>query len=260
MGPQRKKLIVGNWKMNLSVHEASLYLHALSDMIPVRRSVEVVLAPTILALQPLSLQVNRRQFKLAVQNFYWRDHGAFTGEVSATQLQSIVEYAIIGHSERRYKFNETEKDIRNKVQAAVRNHIKPILCVGETVGERSYGETHDTIRDQLMSGLANLTSDDLEMLVVAYEPVWAIGTGDNAKPSDVIDAVKVIRNQIKQLYGAKAAEEVRVLYGGSVTPSSAADYLAIKGVDGLLVGGASLDSHDFTEIVDKAHMSTATKA
>lgn len=257
----RKKLVVGNWKMNLSVHEASLYLHKLADMVPVRRSVEVVVAPTLLALQPLSLQVNRRQFKLAVQNFYWRDNGAFTGEVSAYQLQSIVDYAIIGHSERRYKFNETEKDIRNKVQAAVRNRIKPILCVGETVSERSLGETNDAIRDQLMSGLANLTSDDLEMLVVAYEPVWAIGTGDNAKPSDVTDAVKVIRNQIKQLYGAKAAEEVRVLYGGSVTPSSAADYLAVKGVDGLLIGGASLDSHDFSEIVNKAHASnTEAKA
>lgn len=257
----RKKLVVGNWKMNLTVHDASLYLHKLSDMVPVRRTIEVVLAPTLLALQPLSLQVNRRQFKLAVQNFYWRDNGAFTGEVSAAQLHSIADYAIIGHSERRYKFHETEKDIRNKVQAAVRNRIKPILCVGETVGERSYGETNDAIRDQLVSGLANLTSDDIEMLVVAYEPVWAIGTGDNAKPADVRDAVKVIRNQIKQLYGAKAADEVRVLYGGSVTPSSAADYLAIKGVDGLLVGGASLDSHDFAEIVEKVHSSNvATKA
>lgn len=260
MAPQRKKLIVGNWKMNLSVHEASLYLHKLSDLIPVRRSVDVVLAPTLLALQPLSLQVNRRQFKLAVQNFYWRDHGAFTGEVSATQLNGIADYAIIGHSERRYKFHETEKDIRNKVQAAVRNRIKPILCIGETVSERSYGETNDVIRDQLTSGLANLTSDDLESLTIAYEPVWAIGTGDNALPKDVSDAVKVIRHQMKQLYGAKATEGVRVLYGGSVTPSSAADYLSIKEVDGLLVGGASLDSHDFAEIVTKAHSSTETKA
>ena len=257
----RKKLVVGNWKMNLTVHEASLYLHKLADIVPVRRNVEVVVAPTLLALQTLSLQVNRRQFKLAVQNFYWRDNGAFTGEVSAAQLQSMVEYAIVGHSERRYKFHETERDIRNKVQAAVRNRIKPILCVGETVAERSYGETNDTLRDQLTSGLANLTSEDLDMLVVAYEPVWAIGTGDNAKPSDVADAVKVIRSQLKHLYGAKAADEVRVLYGGSVTPSSTADYLAIKGVDGFIIGGASLVSHDFAEIVSKAHSSNvATKA
>lgn len=257
----RKKLIVGNWKMNLSVHEASLYLHKLSELIPVRRDVEVVLAPTLLALQPLALQINRRQFKLAAQNFYWRDLGAFTGEVSAAQLQSIVDYGIVGHSERRHIFHETEKDIRNKVQAAVRNRIRPILCVGETVTERADGETKDVLCDQLMSGLANLTSDELEMLVVAYEPVWAIGTGNNAKPSDVADAVKIIRSQIKQLYGAKAAEDVRVLYGGSVKPSSAADYLATKGVDGFIIGGASLDSHDFTDIVIKAHTGeVATKA
>ncbi len=256
MAPQHKKLIVGNWKMNLSVHEASLYLHKLSEMIPVRRDVEVVLSPTLLALQPLSLQVNRRQFKLAVQNFYWRDHGAYTGEVSATQLNGIADYAIIGHSERRYKFHETEKDIRNKVQAAIRNRIKPILCVGETAGERSYGETNDIIRDQLTSGLANLTSDDLETLIIAYEPVWAIGTGDNANPADVRDAIKVVRSELKHLYGAKATEGVRVLYGGSVNASNAADYLAVKGVDGFLIGGASLSSHDFTEIVKKAYDTT----
>lgn len=255
----RKKLIVGNWKMNLSVHEASLYLHKLADMVPVRRNVEVVLAPTLLALQPLSLQVNRRQFKLAAQNFYWRDHGAFTGEVSAMQLQSIVDYGIIGHSERRYKFHDTEKDIRNKVQAAVRNRIKPILCVGETSSERSYGETNDVLRDQLISGLANLTSDDLELLTVAYEPVWAIGTGDNAMPKDVFDAVKAIRHQIKQLYGAAAADKVRVLYGGSVTASSAVDYLALDGVDGFIVGGASLDARAFTEIAVKAYEAEAKK-
>ena len=260
MGP-RKKLIVGNWKMNLSVHDASLYVHALADMIPVRRDVEVVLAPTLLALQPLSLQVNRRQFKLAVQNFYWRDNGAFTGEVSAAQLHGIADYAIIGHSERRNTFRESEKDIRSKVQAAIRNNIKPILCIGETTSERSYGETNDVIRDQLTSGLANLTSDELDMLVIAYEPVWAIGTGNNAKPADVADAMKVIRSELKHLFGAKATEGVRVLYGGSVSASNAADYLAVKGVDGFLIGGASLLSHDFTDIVIKAHDSNSeTKA
>jgi len=131
-----KKLIVGNWKMNLNTHEASLYLHKLADKVPVRRDVEVVIAPTLLALQSLSLQVNRRQFKLAVQNLYWRDQGAFTGEVSATQLRGVADYAIIGHSERRHIFHESERDIRNKVQAAIRNHIRPILCIGETARER----------------------------------------------------------------------------------------------------------------------------
>src|SRR5688572_18958460 len=138
---QHKKLIIGNWKMNLNMHEASLYVHQLSGLVKVRRNVEVVLAPTLLTIQSLSLQVERRQFKLAVQNLYWRDHGAFTGEVSATQLRGIVDYAIIGHSERRHVFNESERDIRYKVQAAIRNHIKPVLCIGETADERSRDET-----------------------------------------------------------------------------------------------------------------------
>jgi len=252
-----KKLIIGNWKMNLNMHEASLYVHKLSGAVPVHRDVEVVLAPTLLALQSLSLQIDRRQFKLAVQNLYWRDHGAFTGEVSATQLRGVVDYAIIGHSERRHVFNETDKDVRNKVQAAIRNHIRPVLCIGETASERAEGETDAVLHDQLLGGLANVTSEEFEEITIAYEPVWAIGTGNNALPADVIKAVAAIRSQIKHLYGAAAAKTVRVLYGGSVKAESAADYLAIDGVDGLLVGGASLEAHAFSEIVKKAHKGSA---
>jgi triosephosphate isomerase len=248
-----KKLIVGNWKMNLNTHEASLYVHKLAGMIEVRRDVEVVLAPTLLVLQSLSLQIDRRQFKLAAQNLYWRDSGAFMGEVSATQLRGVVDYAVVGHSERRHIFNETDKDVRNKVQAAIRNNIRPILCIGETAGERADGETNHVLHDQLIGGLANTTSDDLEQVAIAYEPVWAIGTGKNALPADVKTTVGVIRDQVKHLYGGDAAKAIRVLYGGSVTADSAADYLAIDGIDGLLVGGASLDAHAFSEIVKKAH-------
>lgn len=253
---QNKTLIVGNWKMNLTTQEASLYLHKLAGMVKVHRDVEVVLAPTLLALQSLSLQIDRRQFKLAVQNLYWRDHGAFTGEVSAAQLHGIVDYAIVGHSERRHIFNESDKDTRNKVQAALRNHIHPILCIGETAGERALGETNDVLHDQLVGGLANVTSEELERVIVAYEPVWAIGTGDNAVPADVKKAVTAIRAQIKHLYGADAAASIRILYGGSVTADSAADYLATDGVNGLLVGGASLDANGFDEIIKKAHKAT----
>lgn len=248
-----KKLIVGNWKMNLNTHEASLYVHKLASQVKVHRDVEIVLAPTLLALQSLSLQVDRRQFKLAVQNLYWRDSGAFTGEVSAPQLRGIVDYAIVGHSERRHIFGETNKDVCNKVQAAVRNDIKPILCIGETANERTDGETNAVLHDQLVAGLANITSEELAEVTVAYEPVWAIGTGNNALPDDVKKAVTAIRNQVKHLYGAEAAKAIRVLYGGSVTLDSAADYLAIAGVDGLLIGGASLDAHAFNGIIEKAH-------
>lgn len=250
---QEKTLIVGNWKMNLNVQESSLYLHRLSKLVKVRRDVEVVLAPTMLALQTLSIQVNLRQFKLAAQNLFWRDYGAYTGEVSASQLRGIVQYAIIGHSERRTQFHETDKEVRAKVQAAVRNAITPILCIGETTQERTYGETDQILHGQVTAGLANVTSDELEHIVIAYEPVWAIGTGVNAKPGDVTRAIKTIRSQIRHLYGAKAAREIRVLYGGSVTADSAASYLSLEEVDGLLVGGASLDEHAFSEIIAKAH-------
>lgn len=251
-----KTLIIGNWKMNLNVHEASLYLHQLTNLVKNRRDVEVVLAPTVLTLQSLSLQVNTRQFKLAAQNFYWRDHGAFTGEVSATQLKGIVQYALVGHSERRHVFHESDKDIRAKVQAAIRNHIVPVLCVGETATERANDETQDAIHDQLIGGLANVTSEELERIVIAYEPVWAIGTGQNAMPKDVSSAIRSIRSQIKHLYGAKAADTISVLYGGSVTASSAAEYLALPDIDGLLVGGASLNASEFNEIIKKAHKSS----
>lgn len=251
-----KTLIVGNWKMNLDMHESSLYLYKLSKLIKNHHDVEVVLAPGIFALQSLSLQVNLRQFKLAAQNFYWRDHGPYTGEVSATQLKDIVQYAIVGHSERRHFFHESDKDIRAKVQAAIRNRLKPILCVGETAFERSEGETQDVLYDQLIGGLANITSEELEDVIIAYEPVWAIGTDKNAFPIDVSSAIRSIRNQIKHLYGSKAAEDIQVLYGGSVTIHSAADYLHIPDVDGLLIGGGSLDEHEFSEIVKLAHKKT----
>lgn len=249
----RKKLIIGNWKMNLNMQEASLYLHKLMEVLKPRRDVEVVVAPTTLTLQSLSLQINRRIAKLAAQNCYWRDHGAYTGEVPAAHIRGIADYVLIGHSERRYIFIESDKDIRLKVQAAIRNRLQPILCIGETAQERALGETRDVLADQLTSGLANVTAEELDRVVIAYEPIWAIGTGDNAKPVDVKKATQMIRQHVAHLYGKKAAEEVRILYGGSITVDSAADYLAISGLDGLLVGAASLDIHQFTEIIEKAH-------
>lgn len=249
----RKKLIIGNWKMNLNMQEASLYLHKLMEVLKPRRDVEVVVSPTTLTLQSLSLQINRRIAKLAAQNCYWRDHGAYTGEVPAAHLRGIADYVLIGHSERRYIFIESDKDIRLKVQAAIRNRLQPILCIGETAQERALGETRDVLADQLISGLANVTAEELDRVVIAYEPIWAIGTGDNAKPVDVKKATQMIRQHVAHLYGKKAAEEVRILYGGSITVDSAADYLAISGLDGLLVGAASLDIHQFTEIIEKAH-------
>jgi triosephosphate isomerase len=255
----QKKLIVGNWKMNLNTHEASLYLHKLAGMIKVRRDVEVVLSPTVLVLQSLSLQVDRRQFKLAAQNLYWRDEGAFTGEVSAAQLHGVVDYAIIGHSERRHIFGESDKDIRAKVQAAIRNNIRPILCIGETAAEKTNDETTHVLHDQLIGGLTNITSDELEMVAIAYEPVWALSNGRDFEhhatptPEETSRIAGYIRKQLAHLYGKASAEKVRILYGGSVSSHNASSFLAAKGIDGLLIGGASLNAHEFSDIIKNTH-------
>lgn len=245
--------IIGNWKMHLTVNEASLFVHSLDSVVAGHNDVEIVLAPGFLALQPLSMQADHRRYKLAAQNLYWRDEGAYTGEVSAHQLRGLVKYAIIGHSERRNIFGERGRDIGRKVQAAVRHGIRPILCVGESALERSDGETKEVLHDQLVGGLSNLTSDDMAEVIIAYEPIWAIGSGKSAAPADVEQVAEVIRDQIRHLFGAKTAERTPVLYGGSVSQDNATGYLTAKGINGLLVGGASLDPQAFAAIVDMAH-------
>ncbi|MDR3298180.1 MAG: triose-phosphate isomerase [Candidatus Nomurabacteria bacterium] len=255
MGNSRKTYIVANWKMNFTPGEASIYLHKLSERVKGARDLQVVLCPSLVSLQPLSLQVSRRQFKLAAQNFYWRDFGAYTGEVAIAQLRGFVDYALVGHSERRHIFCETDKDIREKVAAAVRNDITPILCIGETSDERLMGETDVVIYDQLLGGLSEISKEDIDKVIVAYEPVWAISSTKNARsaaPEEIEDAIKRIRTHISKLYGKNIAEEISVLYGGSVNPSSAAAYLNVEGVDGLLVGGASLIADSFCDIVEIA--------
>jgi triosephosphate isomerase len=255
----RKKLIAGNWKMHLNTHQASLLLHKLQDKIESKRDVDVVLCPNYLVLQSLSMQVNHRKFKLGAQNCFWRDEGAYTGEVSATMLRGLVDYVLVGHSERRHIFGEHDADIRHKVGAVVRNGMTPILCVGETAGERAANETHHVLHGQVVAGLANLTSEEVQNIVIAYEPVWAIGTGNNATPGDVARAVETIRHQISSLYGSSTADNTRVLYGGSVDQHNSGSYLEIEGVDGLLVGGASLKAPVFASIVEVAQMQASGK-
>lgn len=251
----KRTLIVGNWKMNLNTHEASLLVKRLNDKIQVHRDIEVVLAPSLLTLQPISAEIDRRKFKLAAQNAYYKDEGAFTGEVSFTMLRDLVDYAIIGHSERRIYFNETLETARDKVQAAVRNGITPILCVGESKHERANGETRRVIHDQVMTAIANLTGEEIQQMVIAYEPVWAISTfgGELAKPDEVKQAVDQIRYQVSELYGESVSQNMRVIYGGSVDDHTAGGYLSIEGVDGCLPGGASLNYHKFAGIVDVAY-------
>lgn len=251
----RNILIVGNWKMHLNASQSSLLLHRLAERIKIHRNIEVVLAPSMLVLQPLSIQIDRRKFRLAAQNAYWRDEGPYTGEVSFTMLRELVHYAIVGHSERRRYFSEDLEMIRDKVAAAVRNGITPILCIGESQHERTAGETNQVLHDQLMSGLANLTAGEVGDIVIAYEPVWAISSGSNyadhkiPKPLEVAKAVEYIRNYVKGVFGSKVAKNIRILYGGSTFPEMVSGMLEESGVDGFLVGGASLNYHDFSAIV-----------
>lgn len=250
---KRKTLVVGNWKMHHTVHQASMLLHRLEKTVESHQDVEVVLCPSPLGLQSLSLQVNRRKFKLGAQNCYWRDEGAFTGEISAMQLHGIADYVIVGHSERRHVFGESEKDIRYKVQAVFRNKMTPILCVGETATQRADDEVKHVIHDQLVSGLSNVTSEEIAKIVIAYEPVWAIGTGNNATAKDVEYVVNLIHSQVASLYGDAAAKKMRILYGGSTDDHNVNQYLSIDRIDGFLVGGASLQAPVFAKIVEVAH-------
>lgn len=255
----KRTLIVGNWKMNMNASQASLLLHRLHERIKIYRNVEVVLAPSMLVLQPLSFQVDRRKFRLAAQNAYHKDEGAFTGEVSFAMLRDLVHYVIVGHSDRRYKFGEDLAIVRDKVAAAVRNDITPILCVGETQAEKTAGETRQVIHDQINAALSNVTGREVADMVIAYEPVWALSSGTDylhhktPKPDEIETAIRAIRTNIAHLHGAKVAARVRVIYGGSVNASTARGLLEIEGVDGLLVGGASLNYHEFAGITDAAY-------
>ncbi|MBR3319014.1 triose-phosphate isomerase [Candidatus Saccharibacteria bacterium] len=251
-----KTYIIGNWKMNFTVGESSLFLHKLLQRVRSYRDIEVVVSPSLMALQSLSLQTDRRKIKLATQNFYHRDFGAFTGEVSIAQLRSLVDYAIVGHSERRYIFNESDKDIRAKVAAALRNGLTPILCIGETDSERTFGETADVLRDQLLGGLSEVSAEEVSKCIIAYEPVWAISGHDKAakvaSPLDVKDAFALIRKILKETYGKETAEDTPLLFGGSVKSINAESYLLLEDCNGLLIGGASLIASEFTDIIEIA--------
>lgn len=250
-----KTYIVGNWKLNFTVGEASIYLHKIMKVMPNYRDLNVVVAPSAIALQPLSLQVDRHKMKLAAQNAFYRDYGAFTGEISFSQLRGVADYCIIGHSERRYVFGEDDKMISKKVAAAIRNKITPILCIGETESERAFGETVDVIRDQLMGGLSEVADDDIEKVVIAYEPVWAISSTKTTKlatPDEIAEVVELIRTNLKDIYGSKVSENIPILFGGSVSPSNAGAYLMVPGVNGLLIGGSSLILSEFVDIIEIA--------
>jgi triosephosphate isomerase len=194
----RKTIIAGNWKMHLNTHQASILMHRLEEHIEAHRDVEVVVFPSMMNVQPLSMQIKKRKMKVGAQDAFYEDEGAYTGEVSAAMLHSVVDYCLVGHSERRHVFGESDDIVGKKLAAVVRNKISPVLCVGETSAERAANETKQVLHDQIMSGLRNLTAKEVEEMTIAYEPVWAIGTGDFAKPEQVKDAIDTIRHNVRE--------------------------------------------------------------
>ena len=252
-----KTYVMGNWKMNLTVGDSSIYLQRLLKKIKPSRGLEIIIAPSAISLPSLSLQLerNKSKIKLAAQNFYQKDFGAYTGEISIAQLRGVVSYALIGHSERRFIFGETNKDISQKVAAAIRSGITPILCIGETENQRNFGETVDVLRDELLGGLSEIDTEDVKKCLIAYEPVWAISTSKQTRPAtpdEIATSIKLIKEQLVDIYGQETADQIPLLYGGSVNPNNAGAYLTIPGINGVLVGESSLISDNFNEIIETA--------
>lgn len=246
-----KPLIAGNWKMHLRLDQSqSLAEKVETCAAEYAEAVEVAVFPSMHALVRVEPQLEYAQ--LGAQNVYYADEGAYTGEVSATQAAELAGYAIVGHSERRYIFGENNETIARKTSACIRNGLSPLVCIGETQHEREEGETTQVINDQIATGLTMLTTDDVANITIAYEPVWAIGTGNYARPEDVESAIKTLRHAIRETFGQAAADSVRVLYGGSVNADTAGSYLDLDTVNGLLVGGASLREDEFNAIIKRA--------
>jgi triosephosphate isomerase (TIM) len=245
----RRRLIVANWKMNKTSAEATAYVRRLSELIQ-PHSIDMVLAPPFTALQAVKEAIGGASpFALAGQNLFWEDKGAYTGEISAPMLKDVgCRYAIIGHSERRQWFGERDEDINKKIKAAVRHELGPILCVGESLADRERGESQAVVTGQLKKDLAGLSKEHVAKMAIAYEPVWAIGTGRAATPAQAVEVHALVRQTIAADWGKDAGDGVRILYGGSVSPENAPDFLQSPEIDGVLVGGACLDPTCFATI------------
>ncbi len=246
----RTPFVAANWKMYKTVSETVAYLREFTTLVSDVEDVEMVVAPPFLAVAAGVEATRGTRVGVAGQNLYWEREGAFTGEVSVGMLKEAgARYVIIGHSERRTKFGETDEQVNKKVHAAVAGGLTPIVCVGETLEEREREQTMAVLDRQLKLGLAGLWADGVAALAVAYEPVWAIGTGRNATAAQAQEAHAHIRGRLREWYGAEAADACRILYGGSVKPANTKELVSQADVDGALVGGASLDPKAFSEIV-----------
>jgi triosephosphate isomerase len=249
----RTPLIAGNWKMFKTVADTVKYVKEFRSLVKDVEGVEIVIAPPFIAIHAAAEALRNSNVGVAAQDLYWEREGAFTGEVSAPMIREAgAEYVIIGHSERRTLFGETDDAVNRKTQAAMAAGLMPIVCIGETLDQRDRNETFDVLDRQITHGLDGLTGQQISELAIAYEPVWAIGTGRTATPAQAQEAHAHIRKRLVQWFGAEAADLCHVIYGGSVKPDNARDLVSQPDVDGALVGGASLDVRGFQEIVARS--------
>ena len=246
----RKPIIAGNWKMNMTPADAETLVSALIPLVKDAKC-DVVVCPPYVDLCVVSKLVEGTNIHLGAQNVHWAAKGAFTGEVSADMLKAFgVEYAIIGHSERRQYFGETDEGVNARAKAALAAGITPIICVGETLEQRESGVTAAFVSGQAKAALAGMSAEDVKSLVIAYEPIWAIGTGKTATADDANATIAVIRQAVAEAFGQAVADEVRIQYGGSMNPKNASELMAMPEIDGGLIGGASLKAEDFSKVVN----------
>jgi triosephosphate isomerase len=249
----RKKLIAGNWKMNKTSADASMLVQEIVAEVGRSNDVDVVVCPPFTSLESVGKALDGSSVKLGAQNMHNEASGAYTGEISAPMLRSLfASYVILGHSERRTYFHENDKFINQKVLAALKNQLKPILCVGETLAERESGSTLKVVQTQVEADLEGVSREQATSMVVAYEPVWAIGTGKVATTAQAQEVHAFIRSLLVKLFGDAIAQKVRILYGGSMKPANAPELLAQKDIDGGLIGGASLEARSFVDLIKAA--------
>ena len=246
----RRPLIAGNWKMYKTPQEAADTAKQLVEQVREVADVDIMIAPPFTALESVSRVIKNSPVALGAQNLYWEDEGAYTGEISAPMLKSAgCQYAIIGHSERRQYFGETDKTVNQKIQAAIQVGLKPVFCIGETEQEREAEQTLSVLDKQVRKGLERLVPEQLDTLIIAYEPVWAIGTGKTATEDQAQEVHQFIRSLIEKSFGNDLSKSIRILYGGSVKPDNILNLMAMPDIDGALVGGASLSADSFSRII-----------
>lgn len=246
----RTPIIAGNWKMNKTIDEALALAKEIHYGLSTTPEAEIIVAPIFTALNKVAEFLKDSFISVAAQNIFWEDTGAYTGEISGLFAKDAgAEYVIIGHSERRQYFNETDETVNKRIKAALKHQLIPIMCVGETLEQREANQVEKIVHQQVIDGLAGFTAEKLATLIIAYEPVWAIGTGKTATPAQAEEAHVIIRKIIAEQFGDELANKMRILYGGSVKPDNARELLALENIDGALIGGASLKANDFIEII-----------